>query len=157
MVTKLSILATIALLSCGYAYDQGIWNSGIHNDSILVNVSEKPLNSSAMRRTDYECVCEIIRDTENHFLILIFGFMIGALTAGTVAGVVILRIKLNEIRERQRTEDTILNLVEWNDLRRRAMSRMSGNEVDVDEKLLNVPLRTNDNNVGSDLEQNEQN
>lgn len=132
MVTKISILATIAFLSYGCAYDQSTWHSSMNNDSIMFNVSERPLKSNAMN----EYACEIIKDTGNHFMILIFGFMIGALTAGAVAGVVILGIKLNEIRERQRKEDTILNIVEWNDLRRRVMRRMTENEINVGEEIL---------------------
>lgn len=132
MVTKISILATIAFLSYGCAYDQSTRHSSMNNDSIMFNVSERPLKSNAMN----EYACEIIKDTGNHFMILIFGFMIGALTAGAVAGVVILGIKLNEIRERQRKEDTILNIVEWNDLRRRVMRRMTENEINVGEEIL---------------------
>lgn len=159
MVTRISIHATIAFLSYGCAYDQHTRHSSMNHDSTLFNVSERPLKTSAMNHTDYECVCEIIRDTGNHFVILIFGFTIGALTAGAVAGVVILQIKLDEIRERQRTEDTILNIVEWNDLRRRVMRRMSENEINAEEKILNVPLKTADGDVENNLnqEQNEPN
>lgn len=106
-----------------------------------------------MNSTKYECECEIVRDNGNHLLVLMFGFTVGALAAGTIAGVIILQIKLSDMRERQRNEDTILNIIEWNELRKNAMRNVCKSEVAHEEEIMDDPQGTVHENIEAIVDQ----
>lgn len=119
---KLCVLALIIIVACNQ-YIHAIRNDE-QNKSNLSNIQGYHVNSTKNR---YKC--ETVRDDVKLVTVLIFFFALGSLMTGTIAGVIILQVKLTEVRERQRSEDIIMNIIEWNDLRKKAMHKMRENEV----------------------------
>lgn len=149
MVTKLFIIAAIAIYAYGCPYDQNATTKHLDKkrNSILIDISEKPMRSTSMNSTKCECECEFIRDNGNQLLILMFGFTVGSLAAGTIAGIIILQIQFQNMKERQKNEDTILNIIEWNELRRNARRiafrcEVAEEEEGEEEEVMNDPQGT---------------
>lgn len=152
-MTKIFMLAAIVILTHGSASIQSdaTMYSGGRNDSNFINISETkyinfttldPLLFGSMNFTECTCECNMTRN-ETLFMALIYGFIIGSLTAGTIASIFVLQIRLKELKERQENEDMIMNMIEWNDLRRKTRRIVIEKEVDS-----NI-----ENNVENDLDQ----
>lgn len=155
MLAKMLILAAIVTFTHGGAFNQNMHTkySNGRNNSILASDSQRqitnlsirnhePLQFTSTKSTESTCECKIIKDRGTLFLALVLGFIIGSLGTGTIAGLFVLRMRLKEIKKRHEREDIIMNLIEWNDLRRNARRNVSEMAIQTENTVENEAENT---------------
>lgn len=154
MMSMFILASVVIIITHGFASQQ---NERTKYSDTFLNISEIPMQQNSMNLTGWECECKIFRHESNQFLALLLGFVAGFLTAGTIAGMSIMRLKLKELQRRQKEEDIIMNIIEWNEMRKRVIQRTQELEHDKeiqteDEIVNNQELETIHNNSAVSLE-----
>lgn len=141
MMSAKTIIVFVTILTYGYgnAVDQNASFTKNQDNLEFINIPENRIDDpstgesfqfSPMNMTTNDCAYSMIENGSTYWMVLMFGCAIGSLVTGIIAGLIILQMRMNELILRQTNEDTVMNLIEWNELRSRLRRRMSENEME---------------------------